>query len=303
MRSRDWNWWRPALGLLLLLVVYLVVNVTVAVIGLLGALAAGADLRTLPSPGVTDLTDPAVLLLVNVSLILAIPCVWMVWAVAHGMRIGWSSSVLARVRWRLFGPFAVLAVVSIGAGVAVSFAVGLLSGDPVSGPVRSYGWLLAVVVFTTPLQAAAEEYLFRGYLSQSIAGWIRQPRTGAIVAAVISAALFSLAHGPTDVPTFLDRFAFGLAASAVVWLTGGLEAAIVAHTVNNVVVFVLAGALGQGTTSGAVPGFFGLLFLLITLLGLGTYVFLVARSRNTLRPEVRTAALDLRAPLPAAPAW
>ena len=303
MRSRDWSWWRPVLGLLLLLVVYFVVNVVVAVLGLLGALAAGADLRTLPSAAVTDLTDPAVLLLVNVSLILAIPCVWMVWAVAHGMRIGWSSSVLGRVRWRLFRPFALLAFATIGGGVVVSFLVGLLGGDAVSSPVRSFGWLLAVVVFTTPLQAAAEEYLFRGYLSQSIAGWIRRPLVGAIVAAVVSAALFSAAHGPTDVPTFLDRFAFGLAASAVVWLTGGLEAAIAAHTVNNVVVFVIAGALGQGTGDEAMPGIIGLLYLLITVVGLGGYVFLVARSRAALRPDLRTAAQDLRAPVRAAPAW
>src|SRR3712207_6923299 len=48
----------------------------------------------------------------------------------------------------------------------------------------------------------------------------------------------SAAHGQFEPIVFLDRFAFGLAASAVVWLTGGLEAAIVLHTVNNVVVFV-----------------------------------------------------------------
>src|SRR3712207_8477032 len=49
--------------------------------------------------------------------------------------------------------------------------------------------------------------------------------------------------------TFLDRFAFGLAASAVVWLTGGLEAAIVLHAANNVVVFLLAGSLGEGVAT------------------------------------------------------
>ena len=70
----------------------------------------------------------------------------------------------------------------------------------------------------------------------------------------MTAALFSLAHLPPDLPTFLDRFAFGLAASAVVWLTGGLEAAIVLHAVNNVLVFVLAGALGEGVATEAGPG-------------------------------------------------
>ena len=45
------------------------------------------------------------LLFLNASLIVAIPCVWMAWAVAHGMRRGWSSSVLARLRPRLFLPY------------------------------------------------------------------------------------------------------------------------------------------------------------------------------------------------------
>ena len=131
----------------------------------------------------------------------------------------------------------------------------------------SYGWLLVVVLLTTPLQSAAEEYLFRGYLSQAVAGWVRRPRAGAVRAALVTAALFSLAHLPPDLPTFLHLFALGLAASAVVWLTGGLEAAIALHTVNNVVIFVLAGALGEdvgdlgGAGRAAGPGSTSLLTL------------------------------------------
>ena len=116
------------------------------------------------------------------------------------------------------------------------------------------------------------------------------------MAAVVTAALFSAAHAPPDLETFLDRFAFGLAASAVVWLTGGIEAAVAVHAVNNVVVFVLAALLGEGVATVSVPDGLAYLFLLVTLLSLGAYVGLVARSRNRLRPETATAALDLRSP-------
>ena len=291
MRARDWAWWRPLLGLLLFGVVYLVaVTVTVIVSLLTGV---GPDL------GLLDLVDPATLLVTNLSLIVGIPIVWLAWAGAHGMSIGWSSSVLARFRWRLLLPFALRALITVGAGIGVAVVLALLlGGNGLSGPVHSAGWLLLVVVLTTPLQSAAEEYLFRGYLSQAIAGWIRSPRAGAVVAAVVTAALFSAAHAPPDVETFLDRFAFGLAASAVVWLTGGIEAAVAVHAVNNVVVFVLAALLGEGVATVSVPDGLGYLFLLVTLLSLGAYVGLVARSRNRLRPETATAALDLRSPLP-----
>jgi hypothetical protein len=303
MRSRDWAWWRPLLGLLLFVVVYFVLAAATAIAAVLGLLASGTDPAVLPDLVTVDLTDPWVLLFVNVSLIVAIPCVWMLWAVLHGMGIGWSSSVLARLRWRLLPTYTWLALLVLGAGIGLSVLLGFVLGEEdVTGPVAGLGWLLLVVVLTTPLQSAAEEYVFRGYLSQAIAGWIGRERAGAVVAAVTTAALFSALHAPPDVPTFLDRFAFGLAASAVVWLTGGLEAAIVFHAVNNVLVFVLAGVLGEGVATTEVPLHLGLLALVVSLLTMAAFVAVVARSRARLVPETSSGALDLRSGAPWGPA-
>jgi membrane protease YdiL (CAAX protease family) len=302
MRSRDWAWWRPLLGLFLLGAVYLVLAVVTAVAGVFGLLASGVDPGALPDLALDDFTDPWLLLLLNVSLIVAIPCVWMVWAVAHGMDRGWSSSVLARLRWRLVLPYTVMALATLGVGIGLSVLAGFTVGEEhVAGPVSSFGWLLLVVLLTTPLQSAAEEYVFRGYLSQAIAGWIRSPRAGALLAALLSAALFAAAHGPQEPLAFLDRFAFGLAASAVVWLTGGLEAAIVLHAVNNVLIFVLAGALGEGVATDEVPAGIGLGVAALSLLSMAAYVAVVARFRTRLQPEKRTAAVDLRLPAPPVP--
>ena len=295
MRSRDWAWWRPLFGLLLFAVVYFVLAAAAGIAALVGLLASGTDPGVLPDLVTVDLTDPWVLLFVNVSLIVAIPCVWMLWAVLHGMGIGWSSSVLGRLRWRLLPAYTGLAFAVLGAGIGLSVLLGFLLGEEdVTGPVPGLGWLLVVVLLTTPLQSAAEEYVFRGYLSQAVAGWIGRPEVGALVAAVTTAALFSALHAPTDVPTFLDRFAFGLAASAVVWLTGGLEAAIVLHAVNNVLVFVLAGLLGEGVATTEVPLSLGLVALVVSLLTMAAYVAVVARTRRRLAPETSTGALDLR---------
>jgi membrane protease YdiL (CAAX protease family) len=291
MRSRTWSWWRPIAGLVLLLVVYTVASVALVLV----ALVTGAA----PDLALLDLVDPVILLVTNISLILIVPAVWLAWAVAHGMRMGWSASVLARIRPRLFLPYTLLALPTLGIGILLSVGASLaMDGDLVTGPVPALGWLLLVVFLTTPLQSAAEEYLFRGYLSQSIAGWFRAPRTGAIVAAVVTAALFSWAHLPGDVPTFLHRFVFALAASATVWLTGGLEAAIVLHAVNNVLVFTLAGLLGDGLASEQTATGAALVDLLIITASSAAYVALVARSRGRLRPELRTAAQDLRPPPP-----
>jgi uncharacterized protein len=289
MRSRTWAWWRPIAGLVLLAVVYTVASVAVVLV----ALVTGVT----PDLAFLDLIDPWVLLVTNISLILFIPAVWMAWAVAHGMRIGWSASVLARLRPRLFLPYVRLALVTVGVGILLTLGVGVLfDTGSITEPVPALGWLLLVVFLTTPLQSAAEEYLFRGYLSQMIAGWFRSERAGAITAAVVTAATFSMAHAPGDFWTFLDRFVFALAASATVWLTGGLEAAIVLHAVNNVLVFTLAGLLGDGVATLDLPGGAGFLFVLITTVSMAGYVALVRRSGERVRPERWTAAQDLRSP-------
>jgi uncharacterized protein len=293
MRSRSWAWWRPVAGLVLLTVVYLVAAVAIVLVAVVTGIT--------PDLALLDLVDPATLLVTNLSLILFIPCVWLAWGVAHGMRIGWSSSVLARLRWRLIVPYTLMALVTLGVGIGLSVGLGAAVSDSVTGPVPSLGWLLLVVFLTTPLQSAAEEYLFRGYASQMIAGWFRSAKLGALVAALVTSALFSLAHLPPDVPTFLDRFLFALAASATVWLTGGLEAAIVLHAVNNVLVFTLAGFLGDGITTTEVPAGTGMLYVLVTTVTMAAYVALVARSSKRLRPELRTSALDLRPPVLRAP--
>jgi membrane protease YdiL (CAAX protease family) len=287
MRSRDWRWWRPLLGLLLITVVWFVAAAVVMGAALLTAIGPNVDLM--------DLADPSVLLVTNLVLIVAVPCIWLAWAAAHGMKIGWSSSVLGRLRWRLFLPFTLMALATLGVGIVLSVVLGFSLGDEVvTGPVHDFGWMLAVVLLTTPLQSAAEEFIFRGYLSQAIAAWVRHPRAGAVVAGVLSALIFAAAHGAQDPLTFLDRFAFGLAASTLVWLTGGLEAGIVLHAVNNVLVFLLAGALGDGVATEQLPGGAGLLFLLISLASNGAYVALVARYRGRLRLETRTAAAQLQ---------
>ncbi|WP_345432987.1 CPBP family intramembrane glutamic endopeptidase [Modestobacter marinus] len=299
MRTRDWAWWRPLLGLLLFTVLYGVA----AVVLVLLVLVTGV----VPDLAMQDLTDVGVLLFTNASLIIAIPIVWVCWLVPHGLRIGWSSSVLGRLRWRALLPWTWRALATLGLAVAVGLLLTVAVTDlSITGPTDSFGWLLVVVLLTTPLQCAAEEYFFRGYLSQAIAGWVGRPQAGAAVAAVLTAALFSAAHLPPDVETFLYRFVIGLVLSGAVWLTGGLEAAIALHAVNNVVIFVLAGALGEELATADPGGAVGWATTLLGIAGMVAFVVWVAVASRRMRPELLSPAMQLAAPAPAArprPSW
>ncbi len=62
---------------------------------------------------------------------------------------------------------------------------------------------------------------------------------------MVTAGLFALAHGTQNFPLFFDRFAFGLIAAWLVTRTGGLEAGIALHVLNNFLAFGLALSYGD----------------------------------------------------------
>lgn len=154
----------------------------------------------------------------------------------HRVRPGYLSSVLGHIRWRWFFLTLVL-------GFAALWLVLLVQNLTMPGgpnwaitPQAGALWFILVMLVTTPIQAAAEEYFFRGYLMQSLGSLVASPWFGIVV----SAAVFTLFHASTNLALVLDRFAFGVLAGWLVVRTGGLEAAIGAHIANNVSAFGLA---------------------------------------------------------------
>jgi membrane protease YdiL (CAAX protease family) len=221
------------------------------------ALEGGPFLDNFEKAATLQTVDPAALLYLNLVLGSMILVTWFVVRVVHRMRPRWLMSVMPRIRWRFFFACLGIAVVALLAQVLVGT---LLPGDVeggVGGKLNDFtatsAAIALVVIFTTPLQAAGEEYVFRGYLLQAFgalfgvhAGVVKQQlaRWGAIV---VTATLFAFAHGAQNFPLFFDRFAFGLIAGWLVTLTGGLEAGIALHILNNFLAFGVAVAFGDLT--------------------------------------------------------
>jgi len=161
----------------------------------------------------------------------------------HHRHPRWLCSVQPGFRWRYALACALVSVVGLNTVYWVSRI-----GEPFTwNPSPQVGWWLLVIVLTAPLQAAGEEFLFRGYLLQAT-GAIGQR---AVYAVIGSALVFALMHGTQNLPLFVDRLGFGLLAGVLVVATGGLEASIAAHAVNNVFAFsyaVLSGGLAQART-------------------------------------------------------
>jgi len=191
------------------------------------------------------ISDPLGLLGVNLSLAALIPAVILGLLAGHQLRPGMLHSVVGRMRWSFLfwcllievGVTAVILPLSVVTGGDV------VSDAPAADPLSFAAWLpfAIVIVLTTPLQAAGEEYGFRGYGMQALGAWVRNPW----FAIVVTSLLFAAAHGSQNPALFLNRFAFGMIAGWLTVRTGGLEAAIGIHVVNNMVVLLIASASGQ----------------------------------------------------------
>ncbi|MGL5405684.1 MAG: lysostaphin resistance A-like protein [Propionibacteriaceae bacterium] len=142
-------------------------------------------------------------------------------------------SVEPGMRWRFL--LAVAAVSLCVLGIAVTVTQHVNWGQ--IHPQENFGVFFLVILLTAPLQAAGEEYLFRGVLMMTLGSLWRNPWFGIVA----SAAVFAFFHGVQNPALFVDRFAFGILAGVLVWRTGGLEAGIAIHAVNNVLAFTMAG--------------------------------------------------------------
>ncbi|THJ02062.1 CPBP family intramembrane metalloprotease [Nocardioides sp.] len=248
--------WRPLAGIVFLVALVFAAQLLITAIVSTGLYLGGLDLDQVADRLGGDPVTPTFLALVNLGWAAAIPAVWLVARALHGQTPGWVASVVRGIRWRWL-------LVCLGLSVAaLAITVGVASLLPAqgTGTVDMDGSLnawtsatrdfLLVILLLTPLQAAGEEYAFRGYLTQAFGGLAGRmgPRAGAAVAVVVPALLFAVAHGiGQDAPIFFDRFAFGLVAGVLVILTGGLEAGIAMHVLNNFLAYALALAYGDMT--------------------------------------------------------
>ncbi|HTV89725.1 MAG TPA: CPBP family intramembrane glutamic endopeptidase, partial [Stellaceae bacterium] len=174
-----------------------------------------------------DAASVVVLAAAFVSVIVA--GVVLAWRVARGHRRPWMSLISPDLRldWRRL---------AIGAGVEgalllifLGFAR-VLSGRPVApGPGMGLP-ALALIMLLVPFQAASEEMLFRGYLTQALGRVLRRRGIIAAIVGIVFAALHFDAYGALTMP-----YLFGLSVlySIVSLRDERLELTIGAHAATN----------------------------------------------------------------------
>ncbi|WP_051799864.1 CPBP family intramembrane glutamic endopeptidase [Catenuloplanes japonicus] len=221
-------WWRTAVGTVFI--------TAVAGIGL--SLVFLLLVRQLPGQQIPVLGAGTMMAVACVGIAMYIPAVLVAARYIEGRRPGTVSSVAGRLRWPWLGLCLTAAVVSHivfmieMVVLVILFPPGTPSTPATAVPDRQEPWTQvliggAIILVLIVFQSTAEEYLYRGWLLQLIR--FASPWPAIIVQTVIWTAM----HGTGTAPGSVELVVYGLMMGWLTVYTGGLEAAIARHVVNN----------------------------------------------------------------------
>lgn len=244
------GWWRQVLGICLMIVWLALFAAAIVALPFVIWYAVHGENVSSSVSALADSTNPTPAGLAYVDLVLAslIPAAILLSWQLHRIPAKWLLSVAGRIRWRLLFVCLGMAAISLVATLVVgAFLPG--QSEDTTGHVeltRTAVAYLVVILVLTPFQASGEEFMFRGYLTQCLGALSRQ----AWVPILLTGLVFGIFHGlGQSLPVFLSRFAFGLVAGYLAIRTGGLEAGIAMHTLNNWLSLGLAAIYNQMSSS------------------------------------------------------
>ncbi len=312
----GYRWWKPLVALLITVVLWILFTVIVVIVGVVIAAARGElrfdnvdeALRQLTKLfGVVDAGNPLSVAVGLIGVATLLPATLLGYLIVGLRPISVLRSVAFRLRWRWMAWCLVpaLAITVLATIIQVLLFPLMLGGGEVVAPTIPLGTFLfcaVLILVFTPIQAAAEEFAFRGLITQMFGSWLRP----AWLVIVLSAIPFAAAHtqylgnGGSLTWATADVAFFALVAGFVTWRTGGIEASIALHAINNTVAFLTLASSVSGTTatSSQVSGdpFPVFLSFLVSVVTMGLYAFWIDRSAR------KRAIESVLKPIPVAPA-
>lgn len=203
---------------------------------LLSIVASWADelLRNGEEPGST-FTSPVMLASGMIAIALLIPLSMIIQRWLYGVRPASLHSVANRFRFDVFGRALVLIAPLLAVALSI---VEFVEPEGVSVWERDdIMWVFLVVVLLVPLQVAGEEYGFRGLVFRVAGSWAHGRTASLIVGITVSALTFALLHFALDPWWNVLYVVISIATALLTWRTGGIEIAVVIHSVFNVLYF------------------------------------------------------------------
>lgn len=275
--AARYRWWKPLVAVVLGLVYYFTLSMLYTIPfmpALLGSESVDLSDPSSVNSALIDTQNPLGLLLGIGSIVLMLPAVLLA-MLSIGLRPTrrlWS--VALRIRWRWIGRTVLPAIGALivinGLGILIEM---LFTGDAGMGgassvqtelDVRAALWSMLIVLLLVPLQSTAEELTYRGLMTQTLGAWFGGVRGENALARFlrgpwppigIVSLLFGFSH-IYDLWGWLSVVAMAVTLGWLSWRTGGLEAAITIHVLNNFVAFgfMASGVTGETSQSSNTGG-------------------------------------------------
>lgn len=208
----------------------------------------------------------------------------------YGVKGASLHSVISRFRFDIFGRALLFVTPAFMVVIVLQYL------DPLPQSTWTYTdvlWMLAGTIVLMPLQAAGEEYGFRGLILRVAGSWTRGARAGLVIGILVSSVAFAVVHLSTDAWLNVWYLAFAVSTALITWRTGGIEIAVVLHAMFNVLSFVFDAALrvdldavlaNRSATAGMLfPGF-------IVIIAAAAIVWMLTRRTGPARTPSLEAA-------------
>ncbi len=239
-RFASYRWYKPIITGILFFALYLLLFFlgmgVVSIVGATAGMNAGEVLDNFISGGydAMDMADPMQTALNLGSLAVAIPALWLASLIVRdrpfssyqSSRGGWSRKVF----WRCM-PIALL----VNSLPIIILDVVIDKGYQ-DFTVRFTAVSFLVLTVLGPLQCIAEEYMFRGFVMQTLGSWVRIP----VIAVIIQAIVFAAGH-PYNRIGQISILCTGMVFALCAWIGRGIEVSSALHIANNMTIFYLQG--------------------------------------------------------------
>jgi len=211
---KTYNWYKPIIIFILTVIIFLILDVLVLV-----------PIVGLHLDDAGNIVRDSFFLL---TLVLFIPALYISTRLIYKTSFSSQLTFGRKWNWKLY---IISAAITLAVYVIYFLAMGAASEMNLS-KVSAISILLFIIL---PIfQAFAEEYLFRGFLMQTLGSWFKIP----IVAVIIQAVIFGIIHFQYNVTGMIGVLVSGIIYGFVTWYTKGLEISSALHAVNNLTIFI-----------------------------------------------------------------